>query len=406
MKINVESVINASEPIQLFYSGCKSPATKAKYIQSLKRVLFEFMEEILESDTFESRANELVTRARDDPKWIISILVAIVEGLKKKTELPKDNPDFLKTTCFDNYIPPMKKLFDMNDIPIVWKRIYSIYPENHSDEDTRGYTRDEIKKMLKIANAQDSASILIASSSGIRLGAFDFRWKHVKPVYEIDGQYKWEDQDVTESITKEGKVVCGVIMIYSDGDHRQFGFITPEALEAIESYRITWIQQIGKEPSPEQPFLKQEGILVKPLQIKSLWSHIRKVSINAGLREPLVKGKRRHNIPLMNGFRRYFNKTNKESISKDSLLSQLIKKEVMMGHTGLISLDKNYFKLHMSELIEEYLNAVSSLTISDEIRQKAKIQKLEFEKSELQSKQFVIDDLTKRLADVEKILKS
>lgn len=108
----------------------------------------------------------------------------------------------------------------------------------------------------------------------------------------------------------------------------------------------------------------------------------------------------------MNGFRRYFNKTNKESISKDSLLSQLIKKEVMMGHTGLISLDKNYFKLHMSELIEEYLNAVPSLTISDEIRQKAKIQKLESEKSELQSKQFVIDDLTKRLADVEKILKS
>ena len=406
MKINVESVINASEPIQLFYSGCKSPATKTKYIQSLKRVLFEFMEDILESDTFESRANELVTRARDDPKWITSVLVAIVEGLKKKTDLPKDHPDFLKTTCFDNYIPPMKKLFDMNDIPIVWKRVYSIYPENHSDEDTRGYTRDEIKKMIKIANAQDSASILIASSSGIRLGAFDFRWKHVKPVYEINGEYKWEDQDITESITKDGKVVCGIIVIYSDSEHRQFGFITPEVLEAIESYRITWIQQIGRAPNPEQPFLKQEGILVKPLQIKSLWSHIRKVSINAGLRDPLVKGKRRHEIPLMNGFRRYFNKTNKESISKDSLLSQLIKKEVMMGHTGLISLDKNYFKLHMSELIEEYLNAVPSLTISDEIRQKAKIQKLESEKSELQSKQIVIDDLTQRLADVEKILKS
>ena len=216
MKINVESVINASEPIQLFYSGCKSPATKAKYIQSLRRVLFEFMEDILESDTFESRANELVTRARDDPKWITSVLVAIVEGLKKKTDLPKDHPDFLKTTCFDNYIPPMKKLFDMNDIPIVWKRVYSIYPENHSDEDTRGYTREEIKKMLKIANAQDSASILIASSSGIRLGAFDFRWKHVKPVYEINGEYKWEDQDITESITKDGKVVCGIIVIYSN----------------------------------------------------------------------------------------------------------------------------------------------------------------------------------------------
>ena len=86
LKINVESVIEASEPIQLFYSGCKSPATKDKYTQSLKRVIFEFMEEILTGDTFESRANEIVTRAREDPKWITSVLIAIVDGLKKKTD--------------------------------------------------------------------------------------------------------------------------------------------------------------------------------------------------------------------------------------------------------------------------------------------------------------------------------
>ena len=86
------------------------------------------------------------------------------------------------------------------------------------------------------------------------MGAFDFRWKHIKPVYQINGQYLWEDQDVTESVTKNGKVVCGVIAIYSDAEHRQFGFITPETLEAIETYRTTWIQQIGKEPKPDQPF--------------------------------------------------------------------------------------------------------------------------------------------------------
>ena len=406
LKINVESVIEASEPIQLFYSGCKSPATKDKYTQSLKRVIFEFMEEILTGDTFESRANEIVTRAREDPKWITSVLIAIVDGLKKKTELPSDNPDFLKTSCFDNYIPPMKKLLDMNDVPVVWKKIYSMYPENHSDEETRGYGRGEIKKMLKSANAQDSASILIASSSGIRLGAFDFRWKHVKPVYEINGEYKWEDQDVTESITKHGKVVCGLIVIYSDSEHRQFGFITPEALESIQDYRTSWIQQIGREPQPEQPFLKQEGILVKPLQIKSLWSHIRKIVVSAGLRDPLVKGKRRHEIPLMNGFRRFFNRTNKESISKDSVLAQLIKKEVMMGHTGLISLDKNYFKLHMSELVEEYLNAVPNLTISDEFRLRAENSRLQKEKEAIQTSSETIDKLWDDIIELQFEVKS
>ncbi|MCE9653403.1 MAG: integrase [Nitrosarchaeum sp.] len=400
MKINVESVSEASEPIQLFYSGCKSPATKDKYTQSLKRVIFEFMEDILTCDTFESRANEIVTRAREDPKWITSVLIAIVDALKKKTELPSNDPDFLKTSCFDNYIPPMKKLLDMNDVPVVWKKIYSMYPENHSDEETRGYSRAEIRQMLKIANAQDSASILIASSSGIRLGAFDFRWKHIKPVYEIDGNYIWEDQDITESVTKDGKVVCGLIVIYSDSEHRQFGFITPEALDAIQAYRTSWIQQIGKEPQPEQPFLKQEGIFVKPLHIKSLWSHIRKIVVSAGLRDPLVKGKRRHEIPLMNGFRRFFNRTNKESISKDSVLAQLIKKEVMMGHTGLISLDKNYFKLHMSELVEEYLNAVPDLTISDEFRLQAENAKLKENESNQKSSE-TINSLWENIAELQ-----
>ena len=63
----------------------------------------------------------------------------------------------------------------------------------------------------------------------------------------------------------------------------------------------------------------------------------------------------------MNGFRRFWNKTCKESLSRDSPLGSLIKKEFMMGHTGLIKLDRNYFKTHTLELAEEYLNAVQIL---------------------------------------------
>jgi len=54
-----------------------------------------------------------------------------------------------------------------------------------------------------------------------------------------------------------------------------------------------------------------------------------------------------------------------------------------MGHTGLIRLDKNYFKTHLSELIEEYLSAISNLTISEEMRQKFEIKNLEEKNSEL-----------------------
>ena len=71
---------------------------------------------------------------------------------------------------------------------------------------------------------------------------------------------------------------------------------------------------------------------------------------------------------MMNGFRRFWNKTCKDSISKESPLSALIKKEYMMGHAGLVKLDRNYFKTHVLELAEEYLHSVPALTIEDEER--------------------------------------
>ncbi len=62
----------------------------------------------------------------------------------------------------------------------------------------------------------------------------------------------------------------------------------------------------------------------------------------------------------------------------------------MMGHTGLIKLDRNYFKTHTLELAEEYLNAIPNLTISNEKRLRLenkkkteKIEKLEKQQREI-----------------------
>lgn len=47
---------------------------------------------------------------------------------------------------------------------------------------------------------------------------------------------------------------------------------------------------------------------------------------------------RRHKVPLLNGFRRFFNKVSKEILSRDSPLAALIK-EYMMGRQGMTLLD-------------------------------------------------------------------
>jgi len=85
-----------------------------------------------------------------------------------------------------------------------------------------------------------------------------------------------------------------------------------------------------------------------------------------------------------------------------------------MGHTGLIPLDKNYFREHAYELIEEYLKAVPALTISDEERikiqaqdliiqnkdQNTKFVQLEARISELEGEKFETKSKIEELSDV------
>jgi len=125
---------------------------------------------------------------------------------------------------------------------------------------------------------------------------------------------------------------------------------------------------------------------------------------NAGLRPPLAKGKRRHQVPLFNGFRRFFNKANKKSLSKNSMLASLILKETMMGHNGLIKLDENYFKEHISELIEEYLPSIPNLTISNEERLVAENAKKQFRIDQLEEKNKRIDSLEEKVDGLTDVL--
>jgi len=325
-------------------------------------------------------------------------MIATIQELRKRTELEINHPDFIKPRTIHNYRNAVKKLLDMNEIALVWKKIDSIIPQDLNPENSRGWTRKEIKKMLSHANAADSCVILIASSSGIRLGGFDFTWYDIKPVYLHNGKYLFESHEVTESIEKDGKIVCGIIRVYGNAKESYYAFITPEAYNSVLEYRQHWVQKSSREPKDTEPFLavsiRQKNAKLKQLTESGIRMRIDRVTIDSGLRNSLVKGEKRHEVPLMNGFRRYFNKSIKESQSRDSTLAELIKKERMMGHeTGLILLDANYFKTHVSELIEEYLQVVTNLTISDSERQKTVIKKQEDKILELQKKDERIEEL-------------
>ncbi len=207
--------------------------------------------------------------------------------------------------------------------------------------------------------------------------------------------------EVTESEFPRSEVMCAVLTVYRHTKDEYPAFITPEAYKALMNYRTSWINEIRKEPKMSEPLFKKSGLFVRPLTEKSIRKRVERVIKKSELRSEIIKA-RRHDIPTMNGFRRFFNKTFKETISKDSPLAALIKKEFVMGHTGLIQLDRNYFKTNIVELVEEYLNAVPHLTISDEERAKLEIKKQQKRITELEIKNARIEDLEKRIRILEK----
>lgn len=378
---NKDLQITNHSALELFYHGIRSKETKDKYTRTLRRILSDILENVLEG-SFEDRASQLVNKTKKDPDWGMSVMLALSKKLKERSELPKNDPNYLNPTTIPNYFKPVRKLLEMNNVPLVWRRVMATFPELDNNDKGRAYSRKEIADMLRFGNgAIDRAIVLVAASSGIRVGGFDLTWGDVKPVYRVGDKLAFE---ITESEQADAQVVCAILTIYKNTPDEYPGFITPEAYNAIQDYRKEWVQQTGKEPRTEDPLFKKDGVFARKLPPNAIRARIDDILKRAQLRTPLVKGKRRHEIPAMNGFRRFFNKVNKETISKDSHLAALIKKEFMMNHTGLVKLDRNYYQAHIFELIEEYLNAVPNLTISDEERTKAENHRLKEEKSDLE----------------------
>ena len=412
MEIHPDEILKSkNDPLELFYSSIRAEATKVDYERKLKKVLCEFFRPILKGDPeliakqesmpkikkkgikrtfsdadFEVRAAEFVRRARDDNDWAEDVLMKLGEKFKERANLPKTDPNYINPVSLKNYFVPVQKLLEMSRVNLSWKRIRSTFPEIDGKDDSREYTYDEIHKMLNHCKVMDKVLVLLAASSGIRAGAFSIKWKHIIPIYLHDGKYIWEEQDVTESVTQKDPIVAALIRIYANSSSEYIAFTTPECWNTIQEYRQVWIQDVYKEPQPDDPFFKKSGPFVRELSEMGLRKRLERILKESGIRTPLPKGVRRHKVPAFNGFRRFFNKANKKSFSSNSLLASLIFKETMMGHSGLIQLDKNYFKSHIDELIEEYVNAVPNLTISKELRLQAENNKLCEEKSELESK--------------------
>lgn len=148
MEISQDDIVEITQtPYQLFEKAVPNPKTWQFYRNMTKRIVCGYLKTILTDDSklveqqkqemtskgeklhyrkdyydadWQVRVNELVQRARENPKWIESVLITLVSKLMERTKLPKTDPDYIKSTMVENTFKPLRKLFSMTDVPIAW----------------------------------------------------------------------------------------------------------------------------------------------------------------------------------------------------------------------------------------------------------------------------------------------
>jgi len=132
-------------------------------------------------------------------------------------------------------------------------------------------------------------------------------------------------------------------------------------------------------PKPDDPLIKSVRYpVIRRLNQKGVRKRMDKIVHDIGLRPALTPDKKRHEVQLDHGFRKYFN-----TMMRRAKVDYL-DKEDMMGHS--VVLEKHYERYQEEdfERFREYQKAIPFLTIADEERLLLKTQKLEEQKDDLE----------------------
>jgi integrase len=349
------------DPYSLFIFAINSPLTKEKYVPRLNK-FFDFIN--LEG-TIQEKCETFAKKSKDEPSFAVNCVIKFLQMNKERVE----RKEITASTAF-NYVKTIKLFCEMNDILIPWKRITKGLPKGRRYADDRAPTIEEIRKIMEYPDRRVKGIVLTMTSSGIRLGAWDYlKWKHIIPIERV------------------GKIIAAKIIVYQGEPDEYFSFITPEAYFELEKWmsfrkecgenltqeswvlRNIWDRNIGSRRKPgivTQP-RKLQSLGVKRIMETALWTQ--------GLRHKLENGKRRHEFQTDHGFRKWFKTQSEISGMKP------INVEILMGHS--VGLSDSYYRATESELLDDYLKAIDFLTISEENRLRKKVKILEVEKSRL-----------------------
>jgi integrase len=249
------------------------------------------------------------------------------------------------------YFSVLKHFYEMNDMVLNWKKISRYLGENERVVDDRAYSREEIQRMLAVADVRGKVIVLLLCSTGMRIGALESIF--------IGNLRKIEQHGIYQ------------IKVYEKSRFSYTCFCTPECASSIESY-LDYRKRCGEKLKPNAPLLREQFDKnddihcqhPKALTVHTLSRLLTDLLITAGIRtrEPIMEGESnriRKDVMLSHGFRKFTN----TMMVKANL--NLVVKEKLIGHSSF-GLEKSYFRPDESLLISQYLQAAPYLTISSE----------------------------------------
>ena len=275
----------------------------------------------------------------------------------------------MKRLAISNYIKPVVAFCKINDLFLNMNKINRFMPAYIKSKKTFAYTQSQIQNLLDIADERMSAVILLLSSTGVRIGAIpNLTVGSLEPVEEL---YR--------------------ITIYENTNEEYVAFCTSECRkQGIEPYlrmRERYGEVINKSsPLVREQFDKRDPFAIAhPKRVKepALARKLMDLAQDAGIRKKiqLEEGQKaasvRKEVPLCNGFRRYYS----TQLVNSNVRTEL--RFLLEGHNLRFN-DSSYVKVTDDDLYNQYMKAHDNLLISQEHKLRRQVEKLEVEASQLQ----------------------
>jgi len=353
MELILENIKN--DPYQNFTDYLSNEKTQVVYLRILKKFLKLIPKELFEKnlgksgDTVPELTTLFVELANTDIELVKQIIHAYVRELKKRQKTKK-----IKASTLKNQLKPIVTLFDANEIDFSWKLINKSLPDVGISKD-RAYTREELQTlMLTSCDLVDKIIVVLFSSAGFRLGAWDY--------------LTWND--VIFFLNPDGSPKGLGVRVYAGDAEEYWTHGTPEAEKILWLYREEWKKRFGKYPESSDPLIVSARIRdMTRLSSSGVAGRVRKLLARSGL-----KG---NNVQADTGFRKYFNTMcRRAKVFEED-------REDMMGHYE--GLQKHYerYVVEDFERFPQYQKAISLLTIDDAERQAIELLALKEEKDAL-----------------------